>query len=80
MASAPTLFLREQSPEHPPSSRSYVYQRMDFDEGMTTLYTDLREEGALLGRGILTFDMKDLVPFLASFGLDAERPEQAAPR
>ncbi|MEZ4338730.1 MAG: GMC family oxidoreductase [Sandaracinaceae bacterium] len=38
--------------------------------GMTTLYTDLRADGALLGSGILTFDMKDLSDFLASFGVE----------
>jgi choline dehydrogenase-like flavoprotein len=35
--------------------------------GMTTLYTELRKDGALLGRGVLTFDLKDLQPWLRSF-------------
>lgn len=44
--------------------------------GMTTLYTDLRADGALVGRGILTFDMLDLRPFLESFAI--ARAEAAA--
>ncbi len=48
--------------------------------GMTTLYTDLRSDGALVGRGILTFDTKDLPPFLASFGVvrPGDEPAEAA--
>jgi hypothetical protein len=38
--------------------------------GMTTLYTELRRDGSLLGRGVLMFDVEnDLAPWLASFGL-----------
>lgn len=37
--------------------------------GMTTLYTELRRQGALLGRGVLTFDLADLKPWLASFAV-----------
>jgi choline dehydrogenase-like flavoprotein len=36
-------------------------------KGMTTLYTELRREGALLGRGVLRFDLADLKPWLSSF-------------
>ncbi len=35
--------------------------------GMTTLYTELRREGFLLGRGVLTFNLDDLRPWLSSF-------------
>lgn len=38
-------------------------------EGMRTLYTDVRREGSLLGRGVLTFDLRDLSPWLRSFRL-----------
>jgi choline dehydrogenase-like flavoprotein len=37
--------------------------------GMTTLHTELRREGALLARGVLTFDLADLQPWLQSFRL-----------
>lgn len=37
--------------------------------GMTTLHTELRREGALLGRGILTFALSDLAPWLSSWRL-----------
>jgi hypothetical protein len=36
-------------------------------KGMTTLYTELRREGARLGSGVLTFDVRDLSPWLRSF-------------
>ena len=36
-------------------------------KGMTTLYTELRREGARLGAGVLTFDVRDLSPWLRSF-------------
>jgi hypothetical protein len=36
-------------------------------KGMTTLYTELRSDGARLGSGILTFDVRDLSPWLRSF-------------
>lgn len=39
--------------------------------GMTTLHTELRREGFLLGRGILTFDLDDLAPWLKSWRLAA---------
>ena len=38
-------------------------------KGMTTLYTELRREGALLGSGVLTFDVRELSPWLRSFHL-----------
>ena len=38
---------------------------------MRTLYTEVRREGALLGRGVLTFDLRDLGPWLKSFRLAA---------
>ena len=41
--------------------------------GMTTLHTELRRDGALFGRGILTFDLDDLRPWLASFALETLR-------
>jgi hypothetical protein len=37
--------------------------------GMTRLHTEIRRDGFLLGRGILTFDLADLPPWLASFRL-----------
>ncbi len=40
-------------------------------EGMRTLYTEVRKEGFLLGRGVLTFDLRDLRPWLESFALTA---------
>lgn len=38
-------------------------------KGMTTLYTELRRGTTLLGRGILSFDLKDLKPWLKSWKL-----------
>ncbi|HJL19023.1 MAG TPA: GMC family oxidoreductase [Sandaracinaceae bacterium LLY-WYZ-13_1] len=46
--------------------------------GMTTLHTELRREGFRLGRGILTFDLDDLSPWLASFRLLAEAAAEGA--
>ncbi len=37
--------------------------------GMRTLYSELRRDGALMGRGVLTFDLRDLGPWLSSFRL-----------
>lgn len=39
--------------------------------GMTTLYTTLRREGALVASGTLYFDLDDLAPWLASWRLAA---------
>jgi choline dehydrogenase-like flavoprotein len=48
--------------------------------GMTTLYTEVRRCGVLLGTGVLTFAMRDLAPWLASFKLGrAAAPEPPAP-
>lgn len=37
--------------------------------GMTTLYTAVRRNGALVGSGVLSFDLADLSPWLSSFKL-----------
>ncbi len=47
-------------------------------EGMRTLYTELRRDGALLGRGVLTFDMRDLAPWLRSFRVAASAAARAS--
>jgi len=44
---------------------------LSLQRGMTTLHTEMRCEGALHGRGVLTFDLDDVGPWLASFGWSA---------
>lgn len=39
--------------------------------GMTTLYTELRRDGFLLGRGVLTFDLDDIPSWLMSWRLSS---------
>ncbi len=48
--------------------------------GMTTLHTELRREGLLVGRGVVSFNLGDLKPWLASWRLSrAGAPARAAP-
>lgn len=44
---------------------------LNFQKGMTTLYTDITEKGSgkTVGSGILYFDLKTIVPFLRSWKL-----------
>lgn len=45
--------------------------------GMTTLYTELRREGAKIGTGVMTFDLADIPSWLKSWRL--AREDAAAP-
>ncbi|MBZ0119139.1 MAG: GMC family oxidoreductase [Sandaracinaceae bacterium] len=40
--------------------------------GMTRLFTELRREGELVGKGLLLFNLRDLPPWLRSFTLERE--------
>jgi len=48
--------------------------------GMTTLHTELRRDGFRIARGVLTFDLSDLPPWLASWRLRSVREPPAPAR
>ncbi len=61
------VFEDEQGREHTLHGEKHA-GLFSLRRGMTTLYSDLRCDGALLGSGVLTFDLDDVGPWLASFG------------